>query len=121
VGERHYSLVKGAGESRAPDCPRSLPTALMISENTRANVQPSRAEWDQRQDDVFAGPVGHRLARQFGAVVAAQHGWVAAGQCEAVQFVDQGVGGDAAPDQLVRHARACSSMIDTSLTIRSVP
>jgi hypothetical protein len=48
---------------------------------------------------VFAGPVGHRLAGQLGAVVAAQHGWVAAGQCQAVQFVDQGVGGDAALDQ----------------------
>lgn len=46
-----------------------------------------------------AAPVGHRLAGQLGAVVAAQHGWVAAGQCEAVQFVDQGVGGDAALDQ----------------------
>jgi hypothetical protein len=60
---------------------------------------PWLAGWDERQDDVFAGPVGHRLAGQLGAVVAAQHGWVAAGQCEAVQFVDQGVGGDAALDQ----------------------
>jgi hypothetical protein len=45
------------------------------------------------------GPVGHRLAGHLGAVVAAQRGSVAAGQCEAVQFVDQGVGGAAALDQ----------------------
>jgi hypothetical protein len=32
-------------------------------------------------------------------VARVPHGWVAAGRCEAVQFVDQGVGGDAALDQ----------------------
>jgi hypothetical protein len=41
-------------------------------------------------------PSPRRPAR---GVVAAQHGWVPAGQCEAVQFVDQRVGGDAALDQ----------------------
>ena len=52
-------------------------------------------------DRTTCSPARSAIASQaeLGAVVAAQHGWVAAGQCEAVQFVDQGVGGDAALDQ----------------------
>jgi len=43
------------------------------------------------------------------------------GQCEAVQFVDQGVGRDAALEQAGEALSGVSSMIDTSLTIQSVP
>jgi len=44
-------------------------------------------------------PVGHRVARQFRAVVAAQYGWVATHGGEAIQFVDEDVGSDRSVDQ----------------------
>ena len=62
-------------------------------------VAPGLAGWDERQPDPFAGPVGHRLAGEFGAVVAAQHGRVATRRGEAVEFVDEDVGGDGAVDE----------------------
>jgi hypothetical protein len=51
-------------------------------------VDAGGAGWEERQADPSAGPVGHRLASQLGAVVAAQHHRVATGQCEAVESVD---------------------------------
>jgi hypothetical protein len=52
-----------------------------------------------KEADAFAGPVGHRGAGEFGAVVAARHGRVAAGGGETVEFVDQDVTGDGSVDQ----------------------
>jgi hypothetical protein len=51
------------------------------------------------QADSFAGPVGHRDARELGAVVAAQHGRVATHGRDAVEFVDEVVAGDGAFDE----------------------
>src|SRR5829696_6829760 len=62
-------------------------------------VPPGLAGWDERQPDAFAGPIRHRGAGQFGAVVAAQHGWVAAVGGEPVEFVDQLVAGNGAFDE----------------------
>jgi hypothetical protein len=35
-------------------------------------VTPELAGWNERQPDLFTGPVGHRLAREFGSIVAVQ-------------------------------------------------
>lgn len=51
------------------------------------------------QADSFAGPVGHRDARELGAVVAAQHGRVATHGRDAAEFVDEVVAGDVAFDE----------------------
>jgi hypothetical protein len=51
------------------------------------------------QADAFVGPVGNRGAGELGAVVAAQHGWMAPVDGEAVEFVDQVPSGDVALDQ----------------------
>jgi hypothetical protein len=62
-------------------------------------VAPRFSGRDEGQPDPFAGPVGHRVAGQFRAVVAAQHGRVATHGGEAVQFVDEDVGGDGSFDE----------------------
>src|SRR5829696_1713558 len=62
-------------------------------------VPPWLAGWDERQPDAFGSPVGHRCAGQFGAVVAAQYGRVAALVGEPVQLVDQPVAGDGSLDE----------------------
>jgi hypothetical protein len=62
-------------------------------------VPPGLAGWDECEPDAFAGPLGHRGAGQFGAVVAAQHGRVATLGGESVELVDDLVGGDGAFDQ----------------------
>lgn len=51
------------------------------------------------QADSFAGLVGHRDARELGAVVAAQHGRVATHGRDAVEFVDEVVAGGGAFDE----------------------
>lgn len=54
---------------------------------------------DERQSDPIAGPVGHRRAGQLGAVVAARHRRVSTSQGEAVQLVDEDIGGDRPGDE----------------------
>jgi len=62
-------------------------------------VAPRLAGRDEVQADSFAGTVGHRGARELGAVVAAQHGRVATHGRDAVEFVDEVVAGDGALDE----------------------
>ena len=57
--------------------------------------------------DTSAGPVGHGLAGQLGAIVAAQHGRVAAPGGDAVQFVEEVLSGNGALDQAAEALGAC--------------
>jgi hypothetical protein len=62
------------------------------------------------------GPVGHGLAGQPGAIVAAQHGRVAAPGGDAVQFVEEVPPVLERSTRPPRHPRVCSSTMDTTVT-----
>jgi hypothetical protein len=81
-------------------------------------VPPRLTGWDERQADSTVGPVSHRCAGELRAVVAAQHGWVTADGGEAVELVDELVGGDRALDQAAEALAVCSSTTETILTGR---
>src|SRR3954449_11175539 len=65
-------------------------------EGLDVSVPPRLAGRDEGQAEAFSGPVGHRGARQLGAVVAAQHLWVAAALGKPVKLVDEPVPSDGA-------------------------
>jgi hypothetical protein len=79
-------------------------------------VAPRLSGRDEGQAHLFAGPVGHRGAGQFGSVVAAQHDRVAALVGDPVQFVDQLVAGDRAGHQ---PAQTFASVLDDRATAHS--
>jgi hypothetical protein len=60
----------------------AVPSAVVVVlvpaavERLDVAVAPGLAGWDEVQAGVFACPVDHRSAGEFGAVVAAQHGWI---------------------------------------------
>jgi hypothetical protein len=68
-----------------------------------------------RQADAFTGPVGRRLAGQFGAVVAVQHGGVAAHRGEAIELADEQVGRDLSPHGVVCNGYAGSQSSSSAL------
>ena len=92
-----------------PRCPTADPTG--VSPENQAfiadpgvkrldiAVTPRLPRRDKTQPDTLPGPVGHRGTRQLRAVIAAQHSRVATHDSEAVEFVDEDMGGDRAIDQ----------------------
>src|SRR3954471_20107898 len=85
----------GVGEG-----PEQLDVEAFVAETAveglDVSVPPRLAGRDEGQAEAFSGPVGHRGARQLGAVVAAQHLWVAAALGKPVKLVDEPVPSDGA-------------------------